>query len=169
MSESNLWTDVILRFGCRFLPACSLLSRRHSFIAEGGSLFGMRRSSGHAWYPFIYLSKPAPCSLRNFLRAEARRAHLNPDPNEPLRLLERFDRPNDRPADVLIPNFIAGRDTCIDVSIVSSFTDIANAALASGYNARRAEELKRDRYEAQGDQLHMSFVPFVILVKWDVH
>ena len=48
------------------------------------------------------------------------------------------------------------------MSIVSSFTDIANAALASGYNARRAEELKRDRYEAQVDQLHMSFVPFVM-------
>ena len=38
------------------------------------------------------------------------------------------------------------------------FFIFTNAALVSGYNARRAEELKRDRYEAQVDQLHMSFV-----------
>ena len=87
---------------------------------------------------------------------------MNPPPAEPLRLLEVFDRVNERPADAFIPNFINDRDTCIDVSIVSSFTDITNAARTSGFNAKRAEELKRDKYEADLDQLQLTFSPFIM-------
>jgi hypothetical protein len=47
-------------------------------------------------------------------------------------------------------------------NIVSSFTGIANAARVSGFNAKRAEELKRDKYEMDVDRLHMAFVPFII-------
>ena len=87
---------------------------------------------------------------------------MNPPLTEPLRLLEVFDRENERPADVFLPNFINDRDTCIDVSIVSSFTDITNAARTSGFNAKRAEELKRDKYEADLDRLQMTFSPFIM-------
>ena len=101
-------------------------------------------------------------TIRNILKAEARTANLNPATNEPAGLLDLFGRFNDRPADVFIPNFVNGRDTCIDVAIVSSFTDMANAAITAGHNARRSEEGKRNKYEADVDRLRMTFVPFVM-------
>ena len=76
--------------------------------------------------------------------------------------LAMFGRDNDRPADVFIPNFLHGKDTCIDVSIVCSFTDIAKAALTAGHNITRAEEVKRDKYEAGLDRLQLAFIPFVM-------
>ena len=45
---------------------------------------------------------------------------------------------------------------------LSSFTNTANAARISGFNANRAEELKRDKYEADLDQIQMTFSPFIM-------
>ena len=168
MPDSSLWTDTLPTPGCRFSPeefrfalayrvGMSLLEKEEMCIGCGGraDVHGIHITTCQNQHPARHNA------IRNLLRAEAQRALLNPK-NEPTRLLEASGRENERPADILIPNFIHGRDTCIDVSIVSSFTDISNAAQASGYNAKRAEKLKRDKYEADVDRQHMTFSPFVM-------
>ena len=91
----------------------------------------------------------------------AQQAHLSPK-REPCGLLAEVHRGNDRPADILIPNFSAGKTLCLDVTIVSSFSEIAKASSASGYNAERAANSKRQKYEASLEQLGYVFQPFAM-------
>ena len=167
---SALWTNVFPRFGCRFTSEefrCALCYRLGiPLLASGGETclecggvtdeFGAHISTCKALHPSHHNA------IRDLLRAQADRASLRPAHNEPKGLLAMFGRDNDRPADVFIPNFLHGKDTCIDVSIVCSFTDIAKAALTAGHNITRAEEVKRDKYEAGLDRLQLAFIPFVM-------
>jgi hypothetical protein len=67
-----------------------------------------------------------------------------------------------RPADVLIYNYSQGKDLCVDVSVVCSYTDISNASTVAGFNVSRMEESKRVKYEKQCDEKGLLFEPFVL-------
>jgi hypothetical protein len=100
--------------------------------------------------------------IRDFIRLEASRAHLQPLKREPLELLERFGRENERPADVLIPHLVNGQHLCIDVSIVNTYTHKSKGAQESGYCIKLMEETKRNKYESALEQMGLMFTPFVI-------
>ena len=98
--------------------------------------------------------------LRDLLHAEAARAHLSPM-KEPLHLLI-GNRGNQRPADVLIPNFVSGRDLCIDVTVVSTFRDVRQGSQQQGYHAECAATTKTKKYENAVRDQRMDFVPFAM-------
>ena len=91
-------------------------------------------------------------AICRLLSHEAQRAHLSPI-LEPRNLVH---------VDILIPVFHGGRDTCIDVSIVSSFTDISRAISEIAYNAKRMESRKREKYEYLVTLQGLFFIPFVM-------
>jgi hypothetical protein len=112
-------------------------------------------------------------NIRNLIRDEAARAHLQPSIETP-GLLQGTDRYRERPADVFIPNFSGGQTLCLDVTIVDSFgyldKVIAPQKLDSGelgepqpgYNANRAANAKREKYENIVAQHGMVFKPFAM-------
>ena len=98
----------------------------------------------------------------HLLRSECARAHLEPAVGEPVGLLAALGRANDRPADVFLPRFSGGRDLCLDVTLVSSFTNMTQASVQSGYNAERAEKRKRDTYQRALVMAGYAFAPFAM-------
>ena len=72
------------------------------------------------------------------------------------------DRDHDRPADVLIPNYINGKSLCVDVTIVDSFKNLSEAATTLGVNLERAEKAKQEKYEAELENLGYAFIPFAM-------
>ena len=92
--------------------------------------------------------------------AEASRAQMQPSKEQ--RQLLGIERENERPADVLIPNYHYGHTLCVDVTIVSSFVDIHEAAKMPGYNAERAAANKVSKYGAAVEAQNMQFLPFAM-------
>ena len=99
--------------------------------------------------------------IRDALAAECKRANLMPS-IEPKWLLEEVKGTRDRPADVFLPNYRRSSGLCIDVSVVSSFTNTFEAAKEIGYNAKRAETVKKDKYEKFCQDRGLLFKPFVM-------
>jgi hypothetical protein len=99
--------------------------------------------------------------FRDALLAECRRAKMMPS-KEPKWLLEEIKGTNERPADVFLPNYRLGSGLCIDVSVVSSFTNLSDAAREVGFNAKRAEKLKKNKYERFLHERGLLFKPFVM-------
>ena len=66
-----------------------------------------------------------------------------------------------KPADILLPSWDNGRDLCLDVSIVSSFSILPSIA-GVGKAARKAEELKIAKYEAECASNGLLFKPFIL-------
>ena len=169
LEGSAIWTNALPIQECRFQPHEFSFALKYrlglAVLAKDERCLGCEGLADVHGFHLSTCSKQHPArhnTIRNLLRSEAQRAHLNPEGGEPLGLLNHVNRPNARPGDVFIQNFINGRDTCIDVSIVCSFTNLQEAAAASGYNAKRAEELKRDNYEKDLDAAHIAFTPFVM-------
>ena len=100
-------------------------------------------------------------SVRDILFRFAQQAQFSPQ-REPSGVLAELYQSKERPADILIPNYSNGKPLCLDVTIVSSFTDITKAASTSGYNAARAAQVKRDKYEAHLEDLGYMFRPFAM-------
>ena len=99
--------------------------------------------------------------IRDALAAECQRANLMPS-KEPKWLLEEVKGTRDRPADVFLPNYRLSSGLCIDVSVVSSFTNLCEAANEVGLNAKRAENLKKNKYERFCQERGLLFKPFVL-------
>jgi hypothetical protein len=169
MDGSALWTNTLPVGECRFEPheftfalkyrlGLPVLQREETCLGCDGKadVHGFHISTCPNQHPARHNA------IRDLLRSEAKRALLDPYPREPVGLLAHVGRPNDRPGDVVIRKFIDGRDTCIDVSIVCSFTEIQNAAGKTGCNAARAEKEKRKKYETALVNKGLAFTPFVM-------
>lgn len=100
--------------------------------------------------------------VRDELFKAASRAHLRPS-KEPLGLLGKLcERNQERPADVFLPAYRQGKGLCVDVTIVNSFSNIQDSATTLGYNAERAAQAKRGRYQKELENHGMLFSPFAI-------
>ena len=51
---------------------------------------------------------------------------------------------------------------CVDVTIVNSLCDIAEASKTPGYHSERAALLKRDKYERRCNGKNLLFTPFAM-------
>jgi hypothetical protein len=107
-------------------------------------------------------------NIRNLIRDEAARAHLQPV-LEPTGLLFGSDRDHERPADVMIPDYKGGMTLCLDVTIVDSFGHLDQVIAPPhgeepkpGFNAKRAADLKMKKYENIVKDHGMTFLPFAM-------
>ena len=170
MERSGKWTDLFPNtFLGLFMPAdafsaalkyrlgLEIFNKQHKCF----NCSGMVDTRGHhlAVCPSIHAGHHN--NLRNLLHEEAARAHLQPR-MEPAGLLFGSGRDHERPADVLLPNFVNGKTLCIDVTIVSSFKNLPDAASKMGFNVKDAAEKKITKYEDAVKQQQMEFLPFAM-------
>jgi len=65
-----------------------------------------------------------------------------------------------RPADLLIPGWINGKPTCVDVVGVSPFVQGHNGAYLGESNLSRSVQAKLSKHQAKCEENHHAFVPF---------
>jgi hypothetical protein len=102
--------------------------------------------------------------VRNLLSTSLQKAgfatHL-----EPLRLLPNLGSGDERPADVLVENFLEnGVDLCIDVSIGNpcALSYLSHSSVTKGYVAALLEGAKNAHYAAECAKENLGFLPFVM-------
>jgi hypothetical protein len=99
--------------------------------------------------------------LRDELCKIAARAGLLPS-KEPPNILKPVDSSNDKPADVLIPDYQNGKACCFDIVISSPFTQVQKSSEESGYHMKAAEKRKCDLYQERCNQVNHDFSPFAM-------
>lgn len=75
-----------------------------------------------------------------------------------------FDDSADRPANILLPSWVGGRELCIVVSVASPFvsTDLVQSR---GAITQISEQRKLNKYEKRCENSNPLFVPFVMETK----
>jgi hypothetical protein len=170
VAPGGMWTDVFptpfdgltmpskpYRFALKYRLGLSMFAMEYKCLHCKGSVD--RRGHHLATCPGIH--GRAHDDIRDVLFGYAKQAQFDAK-LEPTGLMAEVFRDNDRPADIYIPNFANGKPLCVDVTIVSSFSDMEKASTTAGHNAARAAKAKRAKYEAHLEELGFMFVPFAM-------
>lgn len=99
--------------------------------------------------------------LRDEIYKIASRAGLLPI-KEPNNILSPINGTNDKPADVLIPEYQNNKPCCFDIVISSPFTHVQKCSEEPGYHMKAAEKRKCDLYQERCQQVNHDFSAFAM-------